>query len=139
MAAEGFRLEQVLRVARSKEEQAQQHLAQLAAERERAHAQLRALREQERQQLSALRDRGQARSLDPAAHAAPLDAESPLPERVALLFGTEGVGLGDAVLAVSDTRVRIEMSPGFDSVNVATASGIVLHEAYRARRRGGRS
>ena len=68
MAAEGFRLEQVLRVARSKEEQAQQHLAQLAAERERAHAQLRALREQELQQLSALRDRGQARSLDPAAH-----------------------------------------------------------------------
>lgn len=68
MAAEGFRLEQVLRVARSKEEQAQQHLAQLAAERELAQAQLRALREQEWQQLTALRDRGQVGSLDPAEH-----------------------------------------------------------------------
>jgi len=69
VAAEGFRLEQVLRVARSKEEQAQQHLAQLAAERELAQAQLRALREQEWQQLTALRDdRGQVGSLDPAEH-----------------------------------------------------------------------
>ena len=68
MAAEGFQLEQVLRVARGKEEQAQQHLAQLAAERERARAQLRALREQEWQQLATLRDRGQVGSLDPAEH-----------------------------------------------------------------------
>ena len=68
MAAEGFRLEQVLRVARSKEEQAQQHLAQLAAERELARTQLRALREQEWQQLTALRERGQVGSLDPSEH-----------------------------------------------------------------------
>jgi tRNA G18 (ribose-2'-O)-methylase SpoU len=46
--------------------------------------------------------------------------------RVAALFGAEGPGLPDAVLA--RTRgVRIAMAGGFDSLNVATTSGIVLH------------
>jgi tRNA G18 (ribose-2'-O)-methylase SpoU len=46
--------------------------------------------------------------------------------RTAVLLGAEGPGLPDAVLA----RVRsvsIGMAGGFDSLNVATASGIVLH------------
>ena len=45
--------------------------------------------------------------------------------RVAVLLGAEGPGLADAVLAQART-VRIPMAGGFDSLNVATTSGIVL-------------
>ncbi len=48
------------------------------------------------------------------------------PPRTAVLFGTEGPGLPDAILARAHT-VRIAMAGGFDSLNVATASGVVLH------------
>lgn len=46
--------------------------------------------------------------------------------RTALLVGSEGPGLPEAVLAQTRT-VRIPMAAGFDSLNVATASGIALH------------
>ncbi len=48
------------------------------------------------------------------------------PPRVAALFGTEGPGLPDEIMAHAET-VRIEMPGAMDSLNVATASGIVLH------------
>jgi len=48
------------------------------------------------------------------------------PDRVGVLFGTEGAGLPQAILARART-VRIEMAGKLDSLNVATASGIVLH------------
>jgi tRNA G18 (ribose-2'-O)-methylase SpoU len=46
--------------------------------------------------------------------------------RAAVLFGAEGPGLPDPILARVRT-VRIPMSGAFDSLNVATTSGIVLH------------
>jgi tRNA G18 (ribose-2'-O)-methylase SpoU len=46
--------------------------------------------------------------------------------RAAAVFGAEGPGLPTAVLARTRT-VRIPMAGGFDSLNVATTSGIVLH------------
>ncbi len=46
--------------------------------------------------------------------------------RTAVLFGAEGPGLPAEVLART-TTVRIPMANGFDSLNVATTSGIVLH------------
>ncbi len=46
--------------------------------------------------------------------------------RVAALFGAEGPGLPDGVMARA-RGVRIAMAGGFDSLNVATTSGIVLH------------
>jgi tRNA G18 (ribose-2'-O)-methylase SpoU len=46
--------------------------------------------------------------------------------RTALLLGAEGPGLPDALLRRS-MSVRIPMAPDFDSLNVATASGIALH------------
>ncbi len=46
--------------------------------------------------------------------------------RVAAAFGAEGPGLSEAVLAHT-VAVRIPMAPGFDSLNVATAAGIVFH------------
>jgi tRNA G18 (ribose-2'-O)-methylase SpoU len=45
---------------------------------------------------------------------------------VAALFGAEGPGLPAALLDGVQS-VRIPMARGFDSLNVATASGIVLH------------
>jgi len=50
-----------------------------------------------------------------------------VPERLALLFGAEGTGLSAASRAAADCEVRIAMTPGADSLNVATASGIALH------------
>ena len=46
--------------------------------------------------------------------------------RDAILLGAEGPGLPQAVLDRA-IGVRIPMAPGFDSLNVATTSGIVLH------------
>lgn len=46
--------------------------------------------------------------------------------RAAMLLGSEGPGLPAAVLARTNA-VAIPMAPGFDSLNVATTSGIVLH------------
>jgi tRNA G18 (ribose-2'-O)-methylase SpoU len=47
-------------------------------------------------------------------------------ERIALVLGTEGEGLPETVLARFRTA-RIAQSPGLDSLNVATASGIALY------------
>jgi len=55
-----------------------------------------------------------------------------LPPRAAFLVGAEGPGLTDAALAAAGLRVRIDLAPGVDSVNVATAAAIVLH-AHRSR------
>lgn len=54
--------------------------------------------------------------------------------RTAALFGAEGPGLAAGVLARTRT-VRIAMAGGFDSLNVATTSGIVLHRLAAAGRR----
>ena len=57
--------------------------------------------------------------------------EAPLAEvrpagRTAVLLGTEGPGLPAEVIAAARS-IRIPMAAGFDSLNVATTSGIVLH------------
>lgn len=58
-----------------------------------------------------------------------LDALRPA-ARSAFLFGAEGPGLADDILAAC-TSVRIDMHAGFDSLNVATTSGIVLYGVCR--------
>lgn len=55
--------------------------------------------------------------------------------RTAAIFGAEGPGLAPDLIAAS-TSVRIPMAAGFDSLNVATTSGIVLHHLAAARRKG---
>jgi tRNA G18 (ribose-2'-O)-methylase SpoU len=50
--------------------------------------------------------------------------------RTALLLGAEGPGLPSELLARTRT-VSIPMSGGFDSLNVATTSGIALHHLSR--------
>lgn len=51
-------------------------------------------------------------------------------QRTALLLGTEGEGLPPVLLQQLQTA-RIPMSSGFDSLNVATASGIALSRLSR--------
>ncbi|RKR74211.1 TrmH family RNA methyltransferase [Frondihabitans australicus] len=48
------------------------------------------------------------------------------PERVAMVFGTEGDGLSRHALESADTVVTIPMLHGVDSLNVAAASAVVL-------------
>ncbi len=55
------------------------------------------------------------------------------PERLALVLGTEGEGLSSATVGRADVVVRIPMSAGVDSLNVAAASA-VLFWATRERR-----
>jgi len=52
------------------------------------------------------------------------------PDRAALLLGAEGPGLPPPVLARART-VGIAMAAGWDSLNVAAASAIALHELTR--------
>jgi tRNA G18 (ribose-2'-O)-methylase SpoU len=52
--------------------------------------------------------------------------------RLAVVLGSEGPGLPDDVLAMC-RPVGIPMSAGFDSLNVAVASGIALHHVTRPR------
>ncbi len=47
--------------------------------------------------------------------------------RLALVFGTEGEGLGPATLAAADIVVRIPMSAGVDSLNVAAACAVACY------------
>ncbi|MGN6610804.1 MAG: TrmH family RNA methyltransferase [Angustibacter sp.] len=48
------------------------------------------------------------------------------PERLALVLGTEGHGLSQRTVAASDVVVRIPMSGGVDSLNVAAASAVAF-------------
>lgn len=47
-------------------------------------------------------------------------------ERLALILGTEGDGLAQEVIAQTDYTVRIPMSHGVDSLNVAAASAVAF-------------
>lgn len=51
--------------------------------------------------------------------------------RTALLLGAEGPGLSDAWLDAADSRVRIPMASGVDSLNVAVAAAVALYELRR--------
>lgn len=49
-------------------------------------------------------------------------------EKLAVILGTEGEGLLDETIAASDDTVRIPMSHGVDSLNVAAASALAFWE-----------
>ncbi len=55
------------------------------------------------------------------------------PRRLGLVFGSEGHGLDDRWIACCDAQFTIPMAAGTDSLNVAVASGIFLHEVMRPR------
>ena len=73
-------------------------------------------------------------ALTPNPAAVPIDELSAeQTSRCALLLGTEGPGLSDAALAAADTQVRIPMSHGVDSLNVAAAAAVAFWAVTRGR------
>ncbi|MBC6793617.1 rRNA methyltransferase [Corynebacterium sp. HMSC072B08] len=60
-------------------------------------------------------------------------------DKVAILVGAEGQGLTEHAMAATDVRARIPMSPGTDSLNVATSAAIAFYERLRVQsQRAGR-
>ena len=59
--------------------------------------------------------------------------------RLAIVMGTEGDGLSQAVIASTDYVVKIPMSHQVDSLNVAAASAVAFWQLRDRRRRGGES
>jgi tRNA G18 (ribose-2'-O)-methylase SpoU len=49
-------------------------------------------------------------------------------ERLAIVMGTEGDGLAHETIASADYVVRIPMSHGVDSLNVAAAAAVAFWE-----------
>jgi RNA methyltransferase, TrmH family len=48
-----------------------------------------------------------------------------------ILLGNEGAGLSADLAAIADQQVRIPLSPGVESLNVAIAAALMLYEARR--------
>jgi tRNA G18 (ribose-2'-O)-methylase SpoU len=82
------------------------------------------------QALEHLQSQGfQVLALTPADDAVPLDKLAIDPARaVAVVLGTEGAGLSAAAAAAADLRVRIPMTAGIDSLNVASAAAVAFWE-----------
>jgi TrmH family RNA methyltransferase len=64
--------------------------------------------------------------------------EADLAAPVALLFGSEGSGLGEEIAGRAVARLRIPLAPPVESLNVGVAAGLVLFEAARQRGFAGR-
>lgn len=54
-------------------------------------------------------------------------------EKLAIVLGTEGEGLADGTIASCDYTVRIPMSHGVDSLNVAAAAAVAFWELRSSR------
>ncbi len=68
-------------------------------------------------------------ALSAGKRAARLESAAPVRgqnQRVVLMLGSEGAGLGDEASSLADEVVRIPMRPGVDSLNVAAAAAIAL-------------
>jgi tRNA G18 (ribose-2'-O)-methylase SpoU len=87
------------------------------------------------QYLTALKGEGFTTvALTPREPAFDLSTLAPPEGRIALIVGSEGPGLSDAVESMADMRVRIRMRTDVDSLNLATATGIALHQLATANR-----
>lgn len=85
--------------------------------------------------LAELRVRGfTIAALSPREPSVPLTefVASARPSRIALLVGTEGDGLTAGAEAAADVRVRIPIETAVDSLNLAVAVGIALHQLRAA-------
>lgn len=86
-------------------------------------------------ELNLLRDKGfrlLAMTPDPAADTLAQAMATLAGEKVAVLVGAEGPGLTERAMRASDRRVRIPMSRGTDSLNVATAAALAFYERVRS-------
>jgi tRNA G18 (ribose-2'-O)-methylase SpoU len=85
--------------------------------------------------LDELRRRGfrlLAMTPDPAAQTVAAAMAGLADQKVAVLVGAEGPGLTETAMRASDVRVRIPMSRGTDSLNVATAAALAFYERVRS-------
>lgn len=85
-------------------------------------------------ELNILRDNGfrlLAMTPDPRAPSLAEVMGAVAGEKVAVLVGAEGPGLTETAMRASDTRVRIPMARGTDSLNVATAAALAFYERAR--------
>lgn len=86
--------------------------------------------------LEELREQGfRVVALTPSGTATAAAALADHPERVAVVVGAEGPGLTEHAMAACDVRAAIPMTPGTDSLNVATATTLALYERVREYRR----
>jgi tRNA G18 (ribose-2'-O)-methylase SpoU len=69
----------------------------------------------------------------PRTEAQPIEEED-FRGNVCIVLGSEGSGISETVLEACSEKVSIRISHGTDSLNVATASGILLYEAQRQRK-----
>ncbi|BBZ77691.1 rRNA methyltransferase [Mycolicibacterium anyangense] len=69
---------------------------------------------------------------NPQAHTLADAMDGVAGEKVAVLVGAEGPGLTETAMRASDVRVRIPMSRGTDSLNVATAAALAFYERARS-------
>ena len=84
--------------------------------------------------LNMLRDSGfrlLAMTPDAAAQTLADAMDGLVAEKVAVLVGAEGPGLTETAMRAADVRVRIPMSRGTDSLNVATAAALAFYERVR--------
>jgi RNA methyltransferase, TrmH family len=58
--------------------------------------------------------------------------QAPLPHPAAWVFGHEGQGVSDSLLARCERQLRIEQPGGQESLNVAAAAAICLYEASKS-------
>ena len=87
--------------------------------------------------LYCLRDNGfrlLAMTPNPQARTLAAASDDLSEQKVAVLVGAEGPGLSEAAMRAADVRVRIPMSRGTDSLNVATAAALAFYEIVRTGR-----
>ena len=83
--------------------------------------------------LQHLRDRG-IHCVAAHAHAKGRTlSQASLASDCCIIFGSEGYGLSEPVLALCDDAVAIPMPAAIDSLNVSAAAAIFLYEANRQR------
>jgi tRNA G18 (ribose-2'-O)-methylase SpoU len=68
---------------------------------------------------------------EPSAHTLVQAMADVADDKAAILVGAEGPGLTERAMRASDIRVRIPMSRGTDSLNVATAAALAFYERAR--------
>ncbi len=56
-------------------------------------------------------------------------------QKVALVLGSEGPGLGDGTIAACSIRTRIPMSGAVDSLNVGSAASVAFYAIQQSRKR----
>lgn len=59
--------------------------------------------------------------------------DMPDEERAAIIVGNEGAGISEELLKLSETKLKIPMREGIESLNAAMAFGIVIYERVRRR------